>query len=609
MLDADGRELEAGFEVTDGGLCLSIDERGARYPLTIDPLAQQAYLKASNTDAEDHFGHSVSVSGDTVVVGAPHEDSNATGVDGDPSNNDSDAAGAAYVFVRNGDTWIQQAYLKASNTEPSGGSPGDEFGCAVALSGETVVVGAFGEDSAAWGVNNDQSNNGLQDSGAAYVFVRDGTTWSQQAYVKAPEGAYRLGETVAISGDRLVVGGLANRFHVYVRNGTQWSVEASITEFGAGQCSLSGDTLVIGCPFEGNGGAGSGAADVYVRNGSSWPQTVSLKAPTPQPQDHFGEAIAVSGDTIVVGAPDEDSKAAGVNGDESDDSLSGAGAAYVFVRSGTTWSQQAYLKASNPGTNDAFGSSVAITGDTIVIGALGEDSSGIGVDGIVDNAAPSSGAAYVFGRKGTTWVQQAYLKASNTTAQDRFGSCVGASDGTIVVGARAEGSSALGVDGDPGNELSPESGAAYLFAITPPLVGAYCQGKPNSQGCVPTMAWSGSPSASAASPFLVTCSKVLNQKSGLLFFGSAAAAIPFQGATLCVLPPLHRTAPQNSMGTPPPQENCTGKYAFDMNALIQSGLDPSLTAGELVHAQYWGRDPAAPFGTSLSNAVLFEIEP
>ena len=129
--------------------------------------------------------------------------------------------------------------------------------------------------------------------------------------------------------------------------------------------------------------------------------------------------MAVSGDTVVVGALWEDSSATGVNGNQSDNSAADAGAAYVFVRSGTTWSQQAYLKASNTGAGDYFGCSVAVSGDTVVVGAYGEDSSATGVNGNQsDNSATDAGAAYVFVRSGTTWSQQAYLKASNTGADD-----------------------------------------------------------------------------------------------------------------------------------------------------------------------------------------------
>ena len=129
--------------------------------------------------------------------------------------------------------------------------------------------------------------------------------------------------------------------------------------------------------------------------------------------------MAVSGDTVVVGAHAEDSSTTGVDSTPDEGALN-SGAAYVFTRSGTTWSQQAYLKASNPGAYDWFGTSVAVSGDTVVVGAYLEDSSTIGVNSAPNELASDSGAAYVFTRSGTTWSQQAYLKASNTGVGDFF---------------------------------------------------------------------------------------------------------------------------------------------------------------------------------------------
>ena len=147
------------------------------------------------------------------------------------------------------------------------------------------------------------------------------------------------------------------------------------------------------------------------------------------------------------------------------ESASGSGAAYVFVRSGTTWSQQAYLKASNTGARDQFGYSVAVAGDTVAVGAYAEDSSTTGVDSAPDDTGGSnfnSGSAYVFGRGGTTWSQQAYLKASNTGNLDYLGYSVSVSGDTVVVGAYFEDSNTTGVNSIP-NENAGNSGAVYVF--------------------------------------------------------------------------------------------------------------------------------------------------
>ncbi|HSH28224.1 MAG TPA: hyalin, partial [Wenzhouxiangella sp.] len=182
--------------------------------------------------------------------------------------------------------------------------------------------------------------------------------------------------------------------------------------------------------------------------------------------DEFGLSVAVDGDTVVVGAHGEASNATGVDGDQGDNSATDAGAAYVFVRSGSTWSQQAYLKASNTDAYDYFGWSVAVDGDTVVVGASGEDSNATGVDGNQsDNSTSNAGAAYVFVRSGSTWSQQAYLKASNTDAGDGFGWSVALEGDTVVVGAYGEDSNATGVDGNQSDNSAGSAGAAYVFDL------------------------------------------------------------------------------------------------------------------------------------------------
>ena len=510
--DADGRSLPARLDLAAEGLRLSVDERGARYPIRIDPTVQQAYLKASNTGIDDAFGLSVAISGDTVVVGAPLEDSNATGVGGNQGNNSATDSGAAYIFVRTGTTWSQQAYLKASNTDPN-----DNFGVHVAISGDTVVVGAPFEASNATGVNGNQGDNSAPNSGAAYVFVRTGSTWSQQAYLKASntDAGDQFGFRAAISGDTLVVGAYlecsgatgvngnqsdngalgAGAAYVFVRSGTTWSQQAYLKasntdaqdDFGS-SVAISGDTIVVGADQESSNATGvngnqsdnsatnAGAAYVFARSGTTWSQQAYLKASNTNASDLFGCSLAVSGDTVLVGADLESSSATGVNGNQSDNSALGAGAAYVFVRGGTTWSQQAYLKASNTNAQDLFGISVGLSGETAVVGAIFEDSNATGVNGNQsNNSASDSGAAYVFLRTGTTWTQEAYLKASNTDSNDFFGSSVAISDETVVVGAYGEASNATGVNGNQSDNSASISGAAYVFLLpTPGIFSPFC---------------------------------------------------------------------------------------------------------------------------------------
>jgi hypothetical protein len=433
--DADGCALPVRFEVPASGhgdLAIALEEGGARYPITVDPVAQQAYFKASNPERLDRFGWTASICGPTLAIGAPHEDSSAIGINGNQGDNSLLDSGAVYVFARDGTGWAQQAYVKASN-------PGTEdyFGWSVAVCGDTLVVGAGYEDSGATGVNGNQGDNSADRAGAAYVFVREGSTWSQQAYLKPANtlADHRFGWSLAISGDTLVVGATGDR-----SNAT----------------GVNGDDANSDAPY-------SGAAYVFVREGSAWSQQAYLKASNTEQYDLFGCQVAISGDTIVVGAQEEDGAASGVNGDQHTDPAYEAGAAYVFVREGSTWSQQAYLKASNTDPGDSFGAAVAISGDTVAVGAGGERSNATGVNGNQsDNSLDYAGAVYLFVRDGTTWSQQAYLKASNTQAEDMFARVAIAGD-TLVVSADAEDSAATGIDGDENDNTQTEAGAAYVF--------------------------------------------------------------------------------------------------------------------------------------------------
>jgi FG-GAP repeat/Abnormal spindle-like microcephaly-assoc'd, ASPM-SPD-2-Hydin len=370
----------ASNDPDDNPFTLALTGRG-RSPAEI---LQQAYLKASNTGVGDWFGSSVAVSGNTMVIGAGGEDSNATGINGNQNNNSAFDAGAAYVFVRDGTNWTQQAWLKASNPAAE-----DSFGLySVAISGDTIVVGAAGEDSNATGVNGDQSNNSAGYAGAAYVFVREGTNWTQQAYLKASNAGANdwFGAMVAISSDTIVVSAPAESSSATGVNGNQ----------------------------NNNSAREAGAAYVFVREGTNWVQQAYLKASNAGVDDWFGSSVAISGDTVVVGAWWEDSNAQGVNGNQNNNTSMDAGAAYVFAREGTNWTQQAYLKASNtPASNtsgpdaEEFGLAVAISEDTIVVGAPREDSNALGVNGNqTNNSAGQSGAAYVFNVAGSTAHEQ-----------------------------------------------------------------------------------------------------------------------------------------------------------------------------------------------------------
>ena len=401
-----------------------------------DPTCRRStytYVKASNTGQLDYFGTSIALSADgsTLAVGAPGESSAATGVDGDQSNNAAESAGAVYVYVRAGASWVQQAYLKASNTNPF-----DQFGTSVALSadGSTLAVGAPTSDEA-------------PGPGAVYVFTRSGPLWSPQPAIMIPNprSAFdEFGWSVALSGDgmTLAIGAMAE------------SSQAT---------GIDGDPGTTSAP-------GAGAAYVFTRAAVGWIQQAYIKASNTGAGDSFGYAIALTGDgsTLAVGATGEDSNATGIGGSQTNNAAPAAGAVYTFTRTGTAWTQQAYIKASNTNRGDLFGGSVTLSADgsTLAVGAVGEDSAATGVNGDqASNAVLEAGASYVFARAGNAWTQQAYVKASNTSSTQQFGWSVALSpDGAVLaVGAEAEDCAAIGINGGSCTTAATASGAVYRF--------------------------------------------------------------------------------------------------------------------------------------------------
>jgi hypothetical protein len=366
-------------------------------------------LLASDGEADDNFGCSVSLSGDAALIGAYGD------------NNNGDDSGSAYFFIRNGTTWIQQAKLLASDSQTR-----DLFGFSVSLDGNTALIGAFYDD-----------DNGA-DSGSAYVFTRNGTNWNQQAKLLASDGAEGdwFGYSVSLSDDTALIGAFCDdnckgSGYVFTRTGTTWTQQAKLlaSDGAAGNCfgisvSLADGTALIGTPDDGNGDA-SGSVYVFIRTGTTWAQQAKLLASDGVTPDQFGWSVSLSGDTALIGALGDDD-----NGEYS-------GSVYVFIRTGTTWAQQAKLLALDGATGDQFGWSVSLSDDSALIGADGDD------DG--------SGSAYVFTRTGTTWAQQAKLLASDGATEDMFGNSVSL-DGNIAL---------IGTWGDDDN--GNESGSVYVF--------------------------------------------------------------------------------------------------------------------------------------------------
>ncbi len=394
---------------------------------------QQAFIKASNPGEYDQFGISVALHGDTLAVGANGEDSSASGINGDQSNNISDSSGAVYIFTRSGTTWSQEAYIKASNPDMY-----DGFGVNVSLHEDTLAVAACGEDSSAAGVNGNQLSNSTEFSGAVYIFTRSGTTWSQEAYIKAssPGAVDYFGESITLHGDTLAVGAPRED---------------------SSAAGINGDE-------ENNDAESSGAVYVFARSGGSWTQEAYVKASNTTERDGFGLSVSLFGDSLAVGSPSEDSAATGVGGDQLNSDSLHSGAVYLFTRSGSTWSQEAYIKASNNESGDGFGGEVSLYENALAVGARGEDSAATGINGDqYINGASYSGAVYLFRRSGSDWWQEVYFKASNTGASDYFGSRISLYGDILAVGAYGEDSSAAGINGNQSDEGASLSGAVYVF--------------------------------------------------------------------------------------------------------------------------------------------------
>jgi hypothetical protein len=505
-------------------------------------------IRASNADANDLFGWSLALSGDgqTLAVGAPAEDSNARGVNGDQTSNNSQDSGAVYVFVKQDGLWVQQAYLKASNTEqpsvnPNRILPNDRFGYKVAISddGNTLAVSAIHEDSPSWGVNCNQDNYELtlirpasstsnssldandisinaanMNVGAVYLFKRTDSQWNQTAYIKPeyPRQNLLFGQTLSISGDgkTLAVGTAADALTFDIdKNITHFS-QSSVREclmyenvdqasFSSSETSSSSSSSSIAKSSSSQGaygGKASGAVYIFTETENGWLAEAFIKPAFNQIDDQFGSSTALStdGNTLVAGAIGEDSKATGVNGDAKDNScfenlldeynfdpdcstryrtLMNSGAAYIFVRSNGVWTQQAFLKPATPWLNANFGSAVAISGDatTVAVGAVGDGSA---INQVINSATIEdknsmnhlrSGAAYIFVYDGSSWAQQAFIKPEVNLSGYEFGNLVKlAQEGNLLaVGTHRESSNSQGINGNPGDQSTIGAGAMYIF--------------------------------------------------------------------------------------------------------------------------------------------------
>ena len=394
------------FSATDGtNAVTAVSAFTLAFTVDWTSTTQQTILLApsGDRDADDNFGTSCAIDGNTAIVGAYGEQ-------------------AAYVFTRSGTTWTQQQKLTGDDSGSSW------YGWSCHIDGDTAVVGAYLND-----IGSDVQR------GAAFVYTRSGTTWSlQQKLIKSGTTAEydRFGEDVYIDGDNIIVGARGvdsykGAAYVFTRSGTTWTQQqelqasdAAANDSGAMAVAISGNYAVYGAPYDDDTATNTGSAHVWIRSGTTWTHQQKLTASDAAQNDKFGlESVDIDGDTIVVGAYNE-------NGS--------AGSVYAFTRSGTTWSQQQKIVASDSTGYGYFGSKCRIKGDYLVVGS--------------NNLNSSRGAVYFFTRSGTTWSQSKKMIDSSAASSDNLGIWVGMSGNTVIAGAR-------GVDDGSTNN----SGAAYVF--------------------------------------------------------------------------------------------------------------------------------------------------
>ena len=408
-IDANKNEVIAGAPKQDAGGLSS----GAAYIFEQREDAswvESTKLSDGETASEDQFGVSVAISGNFAISGAQQDDDIAPN------------AGAAYIFERSGVLWLQRTKLTVDDAQA-----GDLFGNAVAMDGETVLVGAPGVDDAG------------PEAGAAYVFVKVGEEWIQQAKLIGDDLEIfdRFGSAVTVHGDTAIIGAYgkdeigtdSGAAYVFVRSGASWTQQAKLTHRGSVPGDLFGfavgvyeDNALIGAYRSDAAGPDSGAAYLFTRNGRTWTQDLLLMPNDISIGDEFGYSVNLTKGAAIIGAPKEDRH------------LDDVGAAYVFVETRDSWVQQAKLGASDADTGDEFGSAVAIHEDTAIVGAW-KDNHPL-ADTHDDPALQlDKGAAYSFLRDGLSWVEKRRIEAAGTRQSDLFGASVAIRGSFAIVGA------------------------------------------------------------------------------------------------------------------------------------------------------------------------------
>lgn len=382
------------------------------------PTFTETKLLAPDGKQDDQFGRAVAIQGNVAVVGVPNDPIAGYG------------SGSAYVFEKTSSGWQLQQKLTASDA-----SSYSFFGSSLAIDGDRIVVGAYGDPNA-----------GIY-SGAAYVFVRLGSIWIQEQKLTGTENSVfdSFGISVAIKGDKIVCGAFGNSdfnqsevgsAYVFQRMSNGWIQQQELTASDAAPLArfglavaLSDGTIAIGADGDSELGFFSGAVYIFIFDGSQWIEQQKLHAQDARASASFGYHVAISGETLVAGAPQD---AVGTHT---------LGAAYVFNQGSHGWVQQRKLVAKDSDVFDGFGLRVAVSGQTIVVGSQ-----------VDHEAALYAGSAYVYKRNGQSgWSLHQKLFASDAARDDTFGCAVAVSNDTVLVGAFAR------------SDVAFYAGAAYIY--------------------------------------------------------------------------------------------------------------------------------------------------
>lgn len=491
--------------------------------------------------------------------------------------------------------------------------------------------GALGQDVALWG-DTVLAGRPIGNSGGSVYVFRDGVGgWALEAKILPPNPVVngKFGQAVDLEGDVAVIGGSTSQDKAFVarRSGTTWTVEQTLLpsvpsmagSFG-NDVAIEGDWIALGAQSSSTPvDNGTGAVYVFKRVNGLWLEHSILVPADSQTGDDFGFSVDLAGGVLVAGSM------------RWDGALPDRSAAHIYRLVGDVWTLESVVQPTSPAPGAWYGRSVATDGDVVAVSDMGDD---VQVSG-------GGGAIYVYRWNGSAWLEEQQLRrflpstgnfgeelalqgdelvTTANNADGRFwhfrrvsGMWLQIGEATVAGDSQFSGWD-VAIDagrmamGSPTSDTGlTDSGAAYVFDLAgADLACSYCTAKVNSQGCTPAMNFSGTPSASAGSGFVVGASQIVPSMNGLLFYGlTPAATTAFQGGLMCMQSPITRTAIQNAGSSAP----CSGSFSMDFNALIALGGDPALAPGAVVRAQYWSRDPASSFSSSVTDALVFAIAP